>query len=214
MAATRRKGLPYIWVTYLSKILGGNRCVFAPWFRSHYKFDKYEEMAGDLVKWNQDHTKLMKARKKALEAEGWTVMVEEDNEFCLRGHAALVAGKPDLVAVKDDHVLVVDGKTGKQRDSDIWQVLLYLFAVPKSRPDLPATLEGEVHYPHGDINLTPLELTPERLNEIVDLIKVVSGDTPPAKAPSRYECRACPIGPKDCDMRVMADREAVAVSEF
>lgn len=211
--ATRRPGKPYIYVTWLAKLLGGQQCVWSAWFKAHYKYDKFEEQALDLAKWNQDHTRLMAARKRELQRDGWTVSTEEQNEFKLKGATAIVAGKPDLVAVKGDRVLVVDGKTGRERESDIWQVLIYLFAVPKSRPDLPTTLEGEVHYPHGDINLTPAELTPERLAQLVALIKTVAGDAPPVKKPSRDECRRCNIGVKDCPQRVTAD-QFTAVGEF
>lgn len=159
MSTARRTGKPYIWVTWLAKLLGGNECVWSAWFKAHFKYDKYEEQAADLVRWNRDHTKLMAARRLELERDGWTVTVEDDNSFKLEGDSAVVAGKMDLVAVKGDRVLVVDGKTGRERDSDMWQILLYLFALPKSRPDLPKNLEGEVHYKSGDISLTPAELT-------------------------------------------------------
>lgn len=211
--ATRRKGKPYIWATWLAKLLGGQQCVWAAWFKAHYKYEKFEEQAADLVKWNQDHERLMRARKRELEAEGWTCFVEEQNAFALEGQAAIVAGKADLIAVKGDHVLVIDGKTGRERESDIWQVLIYLFALPKSRPDLPKNVEGEVHYTNGDVNLTPLELTPERVQQIVDLVKVVGADTPPAKKPSRDECRRCNIGARDCPERVGAPQRTL-VAEF
>lgn len=213
MTTTRRKGKPYIWATWLAKLLGGHQCVWSAWFKAHFKYEKFEEMAGDLAKWNQDHTKLMAARKRQLEAEGWTVTVEDANEFALEGTAAIVAGKPDLVAVKGGSVLVVDGKTGRARESDIWQVLIYLFAVPKSRPDLPTLLEGEVHYKDEDITLTPDALTPARVAQLVALIKTIGGETPPPKKPSREECRVCNIGVRDCPSRVQA-AQPTPVGEF
>jgi hypothetical protein len=209
--AIRRNGKPYIWATWLAKILGGNQCVWSVWFKAHYKYDKFEEQAADLVKWNRDHTKLMAARRRELEADGWTVFVEDENSFKLEGETAVVAGKMDLVAVKGDKVLVVDGTTGRQRESDVWQVLIYLFALPKSRPDLPTTLEGEVHYRDGDISLTTDELTPDRLRQIVELVKTVGAETPPAKRPSREECKRCNIGVKDCPERVMEERAVPVV---
>jgi CRISPR/Cas system-associated exonuclease Cas4 (RecB family) len=200
--ATPRKGKPYIHVTWLAKVLGGARCLYSPWFKAHYQHTKYEEQAADLAKWNADHTKLMNRRRAQLERDGWTVSVEDQNEFRLEGEAAIVAGKMDLVAVKGEEVLVVDGKTGRERESDIWQVLIYLYALPKARKDLPANLEGEVHYKGGDVSLTPSELTPERRSRMVDLIKTIASDTPPPKYPVRDECRFCSIGFGDCPERV------------
>lgn len=215
--ATARDGKPYIWVTSLAKLLGGQQCVWKAWFAAHFKYDKFEEDAFDLVRWNRDHTRLMQARVQELEADGWTVQTEEQNAFKLEGQVGIVAGKPDIVATKPGQVLVVDGKTGKQRDADIFQVLLYLFAIPKSRPDLASLpLEGEVEYKNGErIVLTPDQLSPERMDDIVSLIKVVAGPTPPKKVPSRDECRRCNVGPTDCPERVGARQERTTlVGEF
>jgi CRISPR/Cas system-associated exonuclease Cas4 (RecB family) len=213
--ATARTGKPYIWVTWLAKLLGGHQCVWSAWFKAHYKYDKYEEMAADLVKWNREHNALVAKRVKELEANGWTVMVEDQNAFKLEGEVAVVAGKPDIVATKDGQVLVVDGKTGRERESDIWQVLFYLFAIPKSRPDLKGDLEGEVQYAKGDVrvSLTPADLDEPRMAQLVDLIKAVAGEQPPAKRPSRPECKVCNIGFKDCPQRVGVE-QTTAVGEF
>jgi hypothetical protein len=211
--ATRRNGLPYIWATWLAKALAGGGCLYSPWFKAHFKYEKFEEMATDLVQWNREHTRLMNARRQELDEAGYTVTVESQNEFRLQGRVAVVAGKPDLVATLPDRVLVVDGKTGRERDSDIWQVLLYLFAIPKSRPDLTGELEGEVLYKSGrTVTLTPAELAP-RLGEIVSMIHVIASDVPPLKTPDRDNCKFCNIGPKDCPQRVQETRP-VAVGEF
>lgn len=211
--ATRRTGKPYIWATWLAKLLGGNQCVWSAWFKAHFKYEKFEEQASDLAVWNREHTALMAVRRRELEEDGWTVTVEDANSFKLEGEVAVVAGKPDLVAVKGDRVLVVDGKTGRERDSDVWQVLLYLFAIPKSRRDLPKNLEGEVHYKTGDLALTPAELTPERLAQVVTLIRTIAVDAPPVKVPSRAECLRCNIGARDCPERVTEEARTL-VAEF
>lgn len=201
--AERRFGKPYIYVTWLAKLLGGQQCRWRVWFQAHFKHQKYEEEAVNLVQWNRDHYQLVRERRKELEADGWTVTVEDQNSFKLEGQAALVAGKPDIVATKPGYVLVVDGKTGRERDADIWQVFIYLFAVPKARPDLQGQFIGEVQYKRGDsITLSPTDLTEQRMDDIVGLIRVVDGDTPPEKVPSRDECRRCNIGPKDCPERI------------
>jgi len=153
--ATRRTGKPYVYVTWLAKILGGQQCVWKAWFAAHYRYDKFEEMAGDLVQWNREHNELMRARVRELQREGFTVTTEEQNAFKLEGECAVVAGKPDIVATKPGIVLVVDGKTGRQRESDLWQLIFYLFAWPKCR-SVTGELEGEVQYKRGNerISLT------------------------------------------------------------
>jgi len=212
--ATRRTGKPYVYVTWLAKILGGQQCVWKAWFAAHYRYDKFEEMAGDLVQWNREHNELMRARVRELQREGFTVTTEEQNAFKLEGECAVVAGKPDIVATKPGIVLVVDGKTGRQRESDLWQVIFYLFAWPKCR-SVNGELEGEVQYKRGNerISLTASEVTPERIEQMTQLIRVIASDTPPAKVPSRSECSVCNIGPTDCPQRVREERP-VAVGEF
>lgn len=214
--ATRRKGLPYINVTWLSKLLGGHKCKWAVWFKAHFLFEKFEEMASNLVEWNREHNAMMRLRRQELEEDGWTCHAEADNEFKLKGQTALVVGKPDLIATKPNpsRVRVEDGKTGRERESDIWQVLLYLFGLQKSRTDLVGEVIGEVRYKTGaTYTLTPAELSEERMAAIVSLIKEVASDTPPPRVPSRDECKFCNIGPADCPVRVR-DVQPVAVGDF
>lgn len=219
MPTTPRHGKPYIWVTYLSGLLGGKQCLWAAWFKSRFKYDKYEVEAFDLASWSRDHNRMMRDRKVELEEAGWTVYTEGQNEFKLEVVTAVVAGKPDICATMPGHVLVVDGKTGRERDSDWWQVLLYLYALPKSRPDLVGDLVGEVHYKRGDKRVTvrPAELTQARLDDLLTLIKTISGPTPPSRSPSRDECKRCNIGFADCPERFKerpGQKTMTAVADF
>lgn len=205
-----KSGQPYIWVTWLAKLLGGHQCLWSAWFKAHYKYAKHEEQGELLAEWNREHTRLMRSRRQELEEAGYLVTSEEENEFKVVGRAATVAGKPDLIARRDKQVLVVDGKTGRQRDSDIWQVLIYLWALPISRPDIVGDLEGEVHYKQGDERLSlPMEaLTPDRVDDLVTMVKTIAAAEPPAKAPSRYECQVCNITAADCPERFRAEAQA------
>lgn len=215
--ATRRKGKPYIHATWLAKLLGGYQCLWSAWFRAHHRYEKFEEQALDLIKWNRDHNRLVAARVRELEREGCTVTLEGQNDFKLEGASAVIGGKPDIVATKDNVVLVVDGKTGRERESDIHQVVLYLYALPKVRPELATRdLEGEVQYARGDkrITVTPPDPGSAWLRDLVGLIQTIASDRPPRRVPSRAECERCNIGPRDCPQRVGAAREAVSVADF
>lgn len=193
--ATPRSGKPYVWVTWLAKMLGGDQCLYSLWFKARFKYQKREEEGEQLAEWNRDHARLIRDRRRDLEEAGYSVTVEDQNQFKVEGETAIVAGKPDLIARKGDEVLIVDGKTGRRRDSDIWQVLLYLWAIPRSRPDITGRLEGEIQYKRGDecVTVTSDALTKPRLSDIVTMIKVVTASTPPSKAPSRFECQRCNI---------------------
>lgn len=211
MHATRKTGKPYVWVTWLAKAIASDApCMYSPWFRAHYQYTKYEEQASNLGEWNRKHTALMIPRRQELEAAGYTCRVEEP--FKLKGKTADIAGKMDLVAIKGDDVLIVEGKAGADRDSDVWQVLIYLYAARHLwRKTL--RLEGEVHYPHGDVILTPDELTDERLALMFSTLATIAGEAAPAKRPSRDNCRFCNIGPNDCPQRVMS-AETATVGDF
>lgn len=190
----------YIWSTWLAQALGGANCLYRHWFMAHYRYVKFEQNATDLSEWNRDHTALMRDRRAELEENGWTVATEEQNEFKVEGEMAVIAGKPDIVATLGDEILIVDGKTGKQRESDWWQVFIYLYAWKTRLKDAIGKLAGEVHYKRGDqrVSLKARDLTDERVGEMVRMIKVIAGPAAPAKAPSKRECQFCNIGFADC----------------
>lgn len=215
-----RAGKRYLYATWLAKLMGGGQCLWSVWFRGKYKYAKFEQDASNLPEWNRAHTRLMQQRRAQLEREGYRVFWEEDTEWKLEGQRAVLAGKCDIVAVRPDLALISDGKTGRERESDVCQVLLYLYALPKCRPDLVGDrpLEGEVFYKHGEpVSVTPDALTPQRVDAMVQLIQIVSADEAPLKAPSRGECRFCSIGPKDCPERFSETRRgapAALATEF
>lgn len=219
--ATLKTDKPYIWVTWLAGLLGGKECAWAVWFKAHHKYEKFEEMGGDLAKWSADHDRMMRERTEEFEEMGYEVRREKANDFKLEGAAAIVAGKPDIVALEPSpgrRTILVDGKTGRQRNSDWWQVVFYLFALPKCRPDLVdgRSLEGEVQYKRGDVrNRVKLaDVTPAVIDDIVKTIKLVAADQPPKKAPSRDECRSCNIGKWDCPERVSDQRVTTKTDAF
>jgi CRISPR/Cas system-associated exonuclease Cas4 (RecB family) len=210
----RRDGKPYIWVTWIAKLLGGDECVWAAWFKAHYRYHKFDEQGQQLAGWDREHRALMRETRKRLEENGWTVKVESENAFKLAGKVATVAGKPDIVARMPGHILIVDGKTGRERDADWWQVLLYLFAYPLLDPNFPGHLEGRIEYRHGGKTVPFKQLTNARMGQIIDLIQAVGANTPPAKAPSRHECKRCNITAADCPERVDEDVPETPVSGF
>lgn len=201
-----RRAKPYIWSTWLAKLAGGDQCLWSGWFKAQHQYAKHEENAQQLQEWNRAHTQLMTARKLELQREGYVVYGEEQNAFTVIGQAADVAGKPDLIGVKPDHALLVDGKTGRQRDSDIWQVLIYLWGIPRSASDIrdvlqDKALEGEVHYQRGDERIAVSAPDESQIAHVVSLITVLSGPEAPSAAPSKHECGRCNIGPQDCPVR-------------
>lgn len=206
----------YIWVTWLAQALGGSPCLFSHWFKAHYQYVKFEQDASNLSAWNRDHTALMREQRAELEDAGWQVAVEDQNEFKIEGELAVVAGKPDIVATQPGHTLIVDGKTGKERESDWWQVFIYLYAWRTKLKDAVGDLRGIVAYKKGDrrVELRARDLTPERVGAMVQAIKVIGGPDAPLKSPSKRDCRFCNIGYADCPEKFReANEPAPAMTE-
>lgn len=207
----KSRGKPYVWVTWMTRFIAGDaQCYWALWFRAHYTYEKRpDERAGNLSQWKANHADMVRARAAELREQGWTVFLEAQNKFTLRGKTALLGGAADIVAIKGMDALVVDCKTGQQRDSDYYQVLTYQLALPLCLPALKGKrLAGEVQYPNGRLAIAPEELNPETRKRLLDAIAKASATTAPARTPSPRECAWCDIGKEDCPARI---EEEVAV---
>lgn len=177
-----RPGLPYIWVTWITGLLAGDKsCKWAAWFKAHHVsyIKRPDSNAGTLARWKGEHGAMLEERVNQLKEHGWTVYVEGENKFAVKGKAAILAGGPDIVAIKDlaagddllslaetraislDGVpsgppgptrlaLVEDCKTGQPRDADVWQVLTYMLFLPDTHDAVKGReLNGRVVYRGG-----------------------------------------------------------------
>ena len=102
-----------------------------------------------------------------------------------------------------------DVQTGAQRDSDVAQVMIYMYALPlvnglslgrRSRSD------GRLVYRDGAENFIPATAIHSDFREgLHDLIRrVVSGD-PARRVPSPPECNWCDLTDLDCSARIDSD---------
>lgn len=213
--ATTARPEPYIWVTWLTGLLAGEKqCLFAPWVKAHFRIEKLER-GFDLEAWKIEHTDMLRRRARELEAEGYVVSLEDQNAFKLRGQAGTLAGKIDLIAVRGDDVRIVDCKSGEARSADVQQVLSYLFALPLVRPSVRGKrLVGELQYKTRRVEIQPEEFTPALRQRIVDTIKQTCDRARPSATPSAAECRWCDVGPHDCPDRIEQAEPAVVTLEF
>ena len=201
----------FIWVSWLSKLMAGEKqCEWASWFRSHYIWQKLPSGL-DLAKWTADHAQLLRARKAALEAEGFTVYAEDQNSFTLMGATGIeVSGKPDIVAIRGSEAYVEDCKTGTPRHSDHFQVLVYMLALPHVEgPWKGRKLDGRIIY-GGTVVDVPASKIDADLRELFRrTVLTIGGPEPARKAPSWGECRYCDISGDDCPERIDIRTEAV-----
>ncbi len=203
----------YIWVTWITSLLAADKqCAWSAWFRAHFKDYEKPPSDFDLAAWTAVHGEMVRARAEELRGEGYAVSVEDQNWFSLKGKAATLGGKADLVAVRDGQGLVVDCKSGKQRNSDAFQVLTYMLVLPLTHEACRGvTLAGEVQYKESRLPIEAAKLNDEMRALIRATIERVGGAEPPPKVASVSECRFCDITAADCAERVDEARVSAPV---
>jgi hypothetical protein len=196
---------PYVWVSWITKLLAGeSSCVWSAWLRAHYQTAKAPN-GFDMGAWQMDHSALLRMSATQHEKEDYKVHTEGQNMFVLKGKAGTLSGKPDVVAVKDLEGWVVDTKTGSPKASDRVQVMIYMWALPKTNPAFAGvTFQGKVVYKNGYIVIRSDEIDEIFVKRLGDLMKEICGEAEPHKAPSYGECQHCPITPEDCADRAQA----------
>lgn len=192
----------YIWATWLAPLLAGaNACIWSAWFKAHFAYHNVSRFDGST--WQVNHNAMVLAAREALGADDFEVTEEDENKFALANGGITLAGKPDLVAVRPDHVLVVDCKSGAPWPAHRAQVMLYMTVLPYVRHDLKGqSVEGLIQYRDEAIMIPAAAINDEFRRALRTLIHTVGGPTPPPRAPSARECRFCPIGSEDCPDRV------------
>src|SRR5262249_35284105 len=156
-------------------------------------YQKVQREGGvDLVQWRMDHTEMLGMGRAEIEAEGGCfVMTEDQNQFRIVSSktGVTLTGKPDLIRLKGNDVLVVDIKTGAPREEHTAQVLLYMWALPVASSVYRAgKVEGRVLYKDHAVDLTPEMLTTDFTSRLFGLIRRISADEPARKVPSPREC--------------------------
>lgn len=208
----RRNGA-YIRVTWLSKLMAdSNPCWWSVWFRANY-WVQARPTDPQFVIWRAQHTRQVRELTGALKKPGVLVNTEDANFFRYTTNTgATVAGKPDIVAVQDNMVSIYDVKTGKRRDSDVLQVMLYMLLLPRARGTFREHLtQGYVVYTDGRVEISPDRIDGE-FGELFEYFAgVVSGPDAPEKAPSQTNCRFCEVAASDCPEGAAVLRSAESV---
>lgn len=202
-ARTKQRAEPYVWVSWLTRLLAGeSSCVWSTWFRAHHLPAK-QPTDFDLGAWQVEHSAMLRKTAAEHRQQGHTVYTEGQNLFALKGRAGTLAGKPDIVAVRETMGLVTDTKTGSPKASDRVQVMIYMWALPKTNPAFAGLrFDGQVIYKTGHSVILAEEVDAVFIKRVGDLMTEVCREVEPSKAPSFGECRSCPLTPEDCADRV------------
>jgi CRISPR/Cas system-associated exonuclease Cas4 (RecB family) len=211
MAASTRPGA-YIWATWIAPLLGGTSlCTWSVWFRAHHYFRKRTTF--DDPTWQTRHSAMVNRAVDDFRADGFNVTVEDENAFVLTSHGISLAGRPDLIAVRPDRVIVIDCKSGLRRPAHRFQLLTYMVVLPCVRPNLrQSPVEGLLLYTDEVVSIPAHEADEAFRLALRDVIHLVGAHTPPSRAPSAGECRFCPISTDDCSERIDLP-EAVTVND-
>lgn len=205
---TVRRASPYVWVTWLSKLLVGDQsCDWATWFRTHH--ERYEKMPSsfDAAGWKMAHTALLDRKYRQLIEAGQSVSMEGQNKFSLKGSCATLGGKPDLIGLNGSGT-ICDIKTGQPKPSDHAQVMAYMWAVPLAlRRYKGLRFDGLVVYPDHEVRIPAESVDDAFVENLAGLIKRVSAEAAPRRVPSIDECKFCDLTVKDCAERVEAEIE-------
>ena len=153
-----------------------------------------------------NRTSLLNEQKTQWEARGQDVYVEGQNSFRLRGQSATLAGRPDLIVVRNHDALIIDIKAGQKQPSHYVQIMIYIYALPRALPQYQhAKLAGQVVYPTRTARVPMGSLHTQFKTDLGTLIRRIAADQPVARAPSAHECRFCDITAHDCADRVNDD---------
>jgi hypothetical protein len=80
MTVKRRQ--PYIWVTWLSKVMAGEQaCVWASWFKAHHQDYPKAPSGFELARWNVEHTRLLLRTRAKLSAGKAEVRIRATPHF-------------------------------------------------------------------------------------------------------------------------------------
>jgi hypothetical protein len=200
-----RGGKPWTWVTWITGHLAGSaKCEWSPWYRSRFKYKKRANDF-DTDAWIREHDQIVALRARELWKSGASVGVENDNSFNLKGGTAILSGKPDLIVMRGHDANVRDVKTGKERESDHWQVKTYLFALPRVVKNAAVAWRGTLEY-RGDRYVDVQAPTPPEAAKIVSMMQSIGSDLEPSRTPSRDECGRC-------DIELCPDRDTSGPSE-
>ena len=190
-----QRNFPYIWATWLPRLLTGERsCEWAIWFKARHQGWNRKPSDFNQADWLARHTALLNEHRDRWIQSGYDVRVENQNAFQLRGHSAILAGKPDLLVLNKNRILVIDFKTGQELPWHKFQVMTYMYAMPKALPEYRHfKLAGEIVYNNRTERVSQGGIDQGFVQNLGSLIRRIAAPEPPVRVPSAQECRFCDI---------------------
>ena len=99
--------------------------------------------------------------------------------------------------------MIIDAKTGKPSPAHPAQVLIYMYALPKSLAHFHGVeFRGHVVYPDSQVGIPASAVDRKFTERLGGLIRRLASETPARRVPSAGECRWCDITAEDCPDRI------------
>ena len=198
---TKKRSKPYFWATSISNLLGeAKQCKYSVWLSANYEFEKTSSDSDF-----SSHDEMVKNRTRQYRGQGIKVYVEEQNSFHIPGKIATVGGRPDLVVLEGDRIIIEDCKSGKRKNAHRFQVLIYMllyrFSPLGKQLCSDRVPTGRLVYSDEAIDILPTELDEQFKNSFSQMISMLCASTHPPKIPSFYECKYCNIPNQFCSER-------------
>ena len=168
-----------------------------------------------MARWQVGHTDMLRWCAREYRLAGYTVNLEGQNAITLRGQAATVAGKPDLVVQREQESKGEStSRPAVQRPRMSVQVMLYMYLLPLARSEYhDCTVTGLVVYGDHEVEIPAEAVDAGFLASARGLIARLASSDPTARVPAWGECRFCEITSADCLERVEGPAPDVATTE-
>ena len=190
--------LPKFWATTVAKVLVGEQpCLLSAWITGHRRDALTERTdGGNLANWKAEHTKLLDETAHRFEVDGYKVTREQ--YWDLKGTTAIINGKADLLVRKAGYrPLIIDAKSGRPRESDSAQVLIYMGLIPLAWRQPEMRFDGRVQYRDNHMELT-MDAAARLKPRVFEVMRRLGDPTQPQPSPSRDACRFCYVSADAC----------------
>ena len=208
MAQARAPG-PRISPLWLAGLLSGEaRCHWASGFRTHYEDWHTVETPGlPGFDWRIQYTVQLNGCIRRYEEQGYTVSNGVPNAYyTLSLGDAVLSGRPDVIAVKDDDCVVIDFPKGEANRSHPFQVMTHMYALPRAVDRFQdMSPRGELVYWEEQVDIPAGSLAREFVESLQRQAERLASGEPLARVPSLDECWTCDIGAADCPERMDDD---------
>lgn len=198
ISTLRKRTKAFAHPSWLGAFLSGDRqCLYALYLQANCYLPKTDN-SFDLVSYKVAHQNLINQASAQYRDKGYQVFTESANEYKVTTASGLtISCCPDIVAISNDQVFVIDAKTGIPKGKDYRQVQLYMMTIPIAGiHNIRSIPSGQLFYRDNVcFDIDPDELTPGWKSDLAALVKVVAEVDAPEASPSLHECKWCPAAP-------------------